>query len=168
MRWTGGCVGGVDNDHRAWHWLTRTPRGQEPWIRALCAFHVLMYACAYATTRSDTAQAAVFVTTTGLLYASRHLNRAAGARWAVFSTQNYFDEQGLFAGVVWCAPLILLQTAMVVGFLVRAARLLVRVKRLELGQRARSARQEDSAQAAGQEGKAQGGAVRRRQGRRIA
>lgn len=123
-----------------------------------------MYACAYATTRSDTAQAAVFVTTTGLLYASRHLNRAAGAHWADFSTQNYFDEQGLFAGVVWCAPLILLQTAMVVGFLVRAARLLVRVKRLELGRRARSARQEDSAQAAGQGG----GAVRRRQGRRIA
>ena len=123
-----------------------------------------MYACAYATTRSDTAQAAVFVATTALLYVARHLNRAAGAHWAGFSTQNYFDEQGLFAGVVWCAPLILLQTAMVVGFLVRAARLLVRVKRLELGRRARSARQEDGVQAAGQGG----GAVRRRQGRRIA
>ena len=126
-----------------------------------------MYACAYATTRSDATQAAVFVSTTGLLYSSRLLNRAAGARWASFSTQNYFDEQGLFAGVAWCAPLILLQTAMVVGFLVRAARLLVRVKRLELRRRASSARQEDDKQA-GRGGNADGEAVRRRQGRRMA
>lgn len=113
---------------------------QEPWIRGLVAFHVALYACAYATTSSDAAQATLFVATSGLLYGSRWLNRLAGANWARFSTQNYFDTQGVFAGVLWCAPIIVLQTAMVLGFLWRAAKLLVRVKRLELARRARHAR----------------------------
>jgi len=114
---------------------------QEHWIRGLVAFHVALYALAYATTRSDTTQGALFLATSCLLYSSRRLNLLAGDHWPRFSTQNYFDTQGVFAGVMWCAPLILLQTAMVLGFLWRAAKLLVRVKRLELARRGRGKRE---------------------------
>jgi hypothetical protein len=62
----------------------------------------------------------------GGVYCSERLNALAGAHWQAFSTQDYFDKHGVFAAVLWCAPLVLLLTAMLVGFLVRAARLLVR------------------------------------------
>ncbi len=62
----------------------------------------------------------------GGVYCSERLNALAGAHWQAFSTQDYFDKGGVFAAVLWCAPLVLLLTAMLVGFLVRAARLLVR------------------------------------------
>jgi hypothetical protein len=66
----------------------------------------------------------------GGVYGSERLNAAAGARWRDFSTQNYFDTRGVFAAVLWCAPLLLLLAAMLVGFLIRAARLLVRARTL--------------------------------------
>ena len=65
----------------------------------------------------------------GGVYASERLNAAAAARWRDFSTQNYFDRNGVFACVVWAAPLLLLAAALLVGFLGRAARLLVRARR---------------------------------------
>jgi hypothetical protein len=60
------------------------------------------------------------------VYASERLNVAAHDRWRAFSTQDYFDSRGVFVGIVWAGPLILLLCAMLIGFLVRAARLLVR------------------------------------------
>jgi hypothetical protein len=134
----------------------------ERWLWCLLAFHVSLAALAALTTRSDGAQAAIFLAASahthtrahahrnpaspvaacapacishrrgarcvvvGGVYASERLNAAAGARWRDFATQNYFDERGVFAAVLWCAPLLLLLAAMLIGFLVRAARLLVR------------------------------------------
>ena len=60
------------------------------------------------------------------MYASERLNTAAHARWRAFATQDYFDRRGVFVGVLWAGPLILVLCAMLVGFLARAARLLVR------------------------------------------
>ena len=60
------------------------------------------------------------------VYASERLNAAAHARWRSFATQDYFDRRGVFVGVVWAGPLILILCAMLIGFLARAARLLVR------------------------------------------
>ena len=60
------------------------------------------------------------------MYASERLNAAAHARWRSFATQDYFDRRGVFVGVVWAGPLILILCAMLIGFLARAARLLVR------------------------------------------
>lgn len=60
------------------------------------------------------------------MYASERLNAAAHHRWRAFSTQDYFDARGVFVGIVWAGPLILILCAMLIGFLVRAARLLVR------------------------------------------
>ncbi len=62
-----------------------------------------------------------------LLLGSERLNALAGAHWRSFSSQNYFDTRGTFAGILWCGPLVLLLTAMLTGFLWRAGKLLVRV-----------------------------------------
>ena len=83
-----------------------------------------------------------------LLYLSERLNALAGTHWRAFSTQNYFDSKGVFTGVLWAAPLILLQTAMLAGFLYRAAKLLVALKRQQIGKRRPQAAPSEPAKAA--------------------
>jgi hypothetical protein len=59
-----------------------------------------------------------------------------GARhWRSFAGQDYFDSRGTFVSAVWCAPLVVLLTAMLAGFLYRSALLLVKLKRAELRRR---------------------------------
>jgi hypothetical protein len=60
-------------------------------------------------------------------YASERLNRLGAKHWRSFSRQDYFDANGTFAGVLWCAPLVLLQTGMLAGVLVRLSRLMARL-----------------------------------------
>jgi len=116
------------------------------------AFHVALAGAAWATRRSEGAQAALFGAArasppprslspvaraayrltrptrlaVAAVYASERLNAAAHARWRSFATQDYFDARGVFVGLLWAGPLLLTLCAMLVGFVVRAARLLVR------------------------------------------
>ena len=106
----------------------------EAWLRALVAFHATLALFAFATRRSDGLQAALFIFVLLLLWASEALNSRAALHWRTFASQNYFDARGSFLATLWCGPLLLLETALLAGFLFRAARLLVAVKRLELRQ----------------------------------
>lgn len=42
-----------------------------------------------------------------LVYTSEHLNRALGQHWQSFSSQPYFDRNGIFISAVLSAPLVL-------------------------------------------------------------
>ena len=100
------------------------------------------------------------------MYASERLNAAAHSHWRAFSTQDYFDPRGVFVGIVWAGPLILLLCAMLVGFLVRAARLIVKVKRAQLRTRAKLDAAESSGSDATASAVASATGPRRRAGRR--
>ena len=65
------------------------------------------------------------------------LNGLCAKRWEKFATQNYFDERGVPAGIMLCAPLLALAFAMLLNFLVMASSMLVTVKRAEFRGKAR-------------------------------
>lgn len=56
---------------------------------------------------------AVILTGTRL---SEFINTCLRDRWQDFSRQNYFDEHGIFMGVMWAGPLLVLGFTMLVSF----------------------------------------------------
>lgn len=50
---------------------------------------------------------------------SEYMNTFLRNRWHTFSRQNYFDENGLFMGVMWSGPLLILGFSMLVSQTVR-------------------------------------------------
>ncbi|EMS66608.1 hypothetical protein TRIUR3_06373 [Triticum urartu] len=78
-------------------------------------------------------------TVSGVFLAEK-LNTFLGQNWKSFSSQNYFDPQGLFISVMWSGPLLLITILILVNTLVTLCMLMVRWKRAELKHRAREAR----------------------------
>jgi hypothetical protein len=80
----------------------------EAWLQALFAFEAaLLLAVVLSRKRHYLLQGSLFVFIVALIAASETLNSWAKANWKRFSTQNYFDPRGVFAGVVYgalCPP----------------------------------------------------------------
>ena len=69
----------------------------------------------------------------GILVRSAEWLNGIGARtWEKFSTQNYFDNRGIFIGIMFCGPLLLDCLFMLFMFVREAGQLLVVVKKEEL------------------------------------
>eukprot|EP00611_Tribonema_gayanum_P002759 TRINITY_DN12092_c0_g1_i1.p1 TRINITY_DN12092_c0_g1~~TRINITY_DN12092_c0_g1_i1.p1 ORF type:complete len:162 (+),score=54.72 TRINITY_DN12092_c0_g1_i1:175-660(+) len=104
----------------------------ETWIQAILCFHAAVAAAALLSRNRLNCQISLFLTICALVRGAEWANAHAARRWSAFARQNYFDERGVFVGVVWCAPLLLVLLGMLLGFVVRSARLLVAVKRAQL------------------------------------
>lgn len=86
--------------------------------------------------------ATIFMVNTAVLACAERLNSLASSNWKTFSSQDYFDQAGVFASVLVGLPLLLCQF-LIVGFLLReAACMVIRVKRLELKEAKRKAKNE--------------------------
>lgn len=107
---------------------------KEPLLRSLLAGHIALWILFVTTRRKPSVQFALFVTVTGLVAVAEPLNTYCRGRWRDFATQNYFDERGVFAGTIYCAPLLALGMVMMFNFLIQAAQLLVQVKRRQITQ----------------------------------
>mmetsp|Transcript_5645 Transcript_5645/g.22192 ORF Transcript_5645/g.22192 Transcript_5645/m.22192 type:complete len:193 (+) Transcript_5645:34-612(+) len=105
---------------------------EEPFIRALLSVHIVLLVTLWLLRKSHTAQTALFIVICVLIGSAEQLNRWASKNWRQFATQNYFDEHGVFAGVMFCGPLLCLGFAQLIGFLSTASTLLIKVKRAEL------------------------------------
>ena len=44
----------------------------------------------------------------GVVRAAEYLNAFLSSNWRAFATQNYFDPRGIFIGIVFCAPIVLI------------------------------------------------------------
>ncbi|GAB5037247.1 transmembrane protein 18-like [Nannochloropsis oceanica] len=105
----------------------------ERWIQGLVAFHVLLWFLVIGFRKNMNVQASIFFFVCGLVAASEPLNtRLREKWWTHFSTQNYFDERGVFAVCMLTGPLIVLTCLQLCIFLHAAATMLVQVKRAEL------------------------------------
>lgn len=103
----------------------------ERWIQALLAWHGVCW-LVFAVFRRDYAvQCGLFFGICGCVGLAERLNTLGRTHWERFSTQNYFDERGVFAGTIFCAPLLSLSFCMLINFLCLASTLLVDVKRRE-------------------------------------
>lgn len=50
-----------------------------------------------------------------MIYNAERLNAFAGRHWQRFARQNYFDKNGVFAGVLLGAPLIFIMFVILVS-----------------------------------------------------
>mmetsp|Transcript_54543 Transcript_54543/g.97397 ORF Transcript_54543/g.97397 Transcript_54543/m.97397 type:complete len:170 (+) Transcript_54543:84-593(+) len=104
------------------------------WIFGLFSFEAIILMLILWNRRSWERLAAIFMLNTAILYFAERLNSIARAHWKAFSTQDYFDDQGVFASVLLGLPLLFCQF-LIVGFLLReAASGVIAVKRMELRQ----------------------------------
>lgn len=59
------------------------------------------------------------------------INQIGNQRWRDFATQNYFDKNGIFMGIMICAPLLMVTFVMLVSMIREAKSLLVDVTKLK-------------------------------------
>jgi uncharacterized membrane protein len=104
----------------------------EPWIGYLLTFHVFLLTAAVLKRRSQAVTATIFFLAMALVYNAERINTLAGRHWQQFARQNYFDGNGVFAGVLLGAPLLTIMFVILLIYLQQMAALLVRMKRTEL------------------------------------
>jgi len=80
----------------------------EYWIRGLLSFHVICLLIILLTRKCFEIQMFMFIMITVMVFLSEWLNSFCSLHWRLFSTQNYFDEHGVFAGTLYSGPLLLI------------------------------------------------------------
>ncbi len=105
---------------------------RERWLQALLVAHAVVWAVTLATRRRSSVQFVIFILTCTIVYMLERINAWCALHWREFSTQNYFDKNGVFAGVVVAMPLTLLLLFQLLNSLYLTSQLLVVQKRAEL------------------------------------
>ena len=106
---------------------------KEPWIRAILCFHAILLVVVIVTRKYSTFQFGLIVAICTLIYFAESFNSYGAKNWQAFSTQNYFDKNGVFASVIFSSPLLTLGVGIMLNALYETSQMLVTVKRLELG-----------------------------------
>ncbi|KAG0328795.1 hypothetical protein BGZ99_004459 [Dissophora globulifera] len=102
---------------------------QQNWIQMILAMHFIIFVIIILVRNRPSALTGMLFCTTAL---SEPLNGIASRHWQRFSDDNYFDQHGVFASLVWAAPL-LGNAILAVMLLLRATvQMLVKVKKAQL------------------------------------
>ena len=107
------------------------------WIWVVLIFHLLTFSVILWKRRSHDAQRNALIIILPLIFAAHSLNDIGGDRWRSFASQNYFDKNGIFVGVMWAGPLLVNGFIATANLVVIAGNMLVAVKRNELQSKAR-------------------------------
>lgn len=99
---------GPETAFEMWQAFTSAINWSERWIQALLAFHVTLFVVAVVLRNNENAQMSIFLTVCILVYFCESVNTYCALHWREFSTQNYFDERGVFASVMYAAPLLVI------------------------------------------------------------
>ncbi|BAF22690.1 uncharacterized protein [Oryza sativa Japonica Group] len=113
---------------------------KEPWLISMLIFHAILLLVTIISRRNVNFQLILSALTFSGVFLAERINTFLGQHWKSFSSQNYFDPQGLFISVVWSGPLLLITILILVNTLVTLCLLMVRWKRAELRHRAREVR----------------------------
>ncbi|KQJ94779.1 transmembrane protein 18 [Brachypodium distachyon] len=113
---------------------------KEPWLIGMISFHAILLLVTIISRRNINFQLILSALTFSGVFLAERLNTFLGQHWKSFSSQNYFDPQGLFISVMWSGPLLLITILILVNTLVTLCMLMVRWKRAELRHRARETR----------------------------
>ncbi len=105
---------------------------KEPFIMYLLVALISLLIFTVLTRKVMEIQVGIFFIICMCVFLSERLNKVCSEHWATFSTQNYFDSKGTFAGIFWAGPLLFIGFFQLINFLVTASRLIVKVKRMEL------------------------------------
>ncbi|KAJ3091382.1 Transmembrane protein 18 [Quaeritorhiza haematococci] len=100
----------------------------EPFISVLLGIHVFIFLWIFITRG--------FINVLiGNFFGLEPLNFLASQNYKSFSSTNYFDEHGVFAGIMYAGPLLFNMFLVVIFLLAHASSLLVRVKRAQIKQK---------------------------------
>ncbi|CAH2035330.1 unnamed protein product, partial [Thlaspi arvense] len=113
---------------------------KEPWIMGLVAFHALLLLVTLLSRRHLNFHMFLFLLALGGVYFAENLNRLLKKNWRSFSTQDYFDQPGVFVSTLWSGPLLVIAMIILINTLFSLCYLIVKWKRAELRHRARLAR----------------------------
>lgn len=106
---------------------------EELFIKCLLAFHTLVVITAYATIKKGDMylQMGLMVFLGVIIRCAEKLNQIGNNRWRDFATQNYFDKNGIFMGVMVCAPLLIVCLFMLLSMIREAKSLLADLTKLK-------------------------------------
>lgn len=106
----------------------------EPFIKCLVAFQLLVVISAIILTRRGGLYSRMgFMVFIGIIVRlAERLNVIGANRWRDFATQNYFDRNGIFMGIMICAPLLVVCFWMLFSMIREASNLLVDVKKMKM------------------------------------
>ena len=103
----------------------------EPWIQAMLSFHFLIWSVWVVSTMrgcSSEFKIILFVICAALCGSASLLNSLGAEHWEKFSSENYFDEHGVFLAITWCTPLVVLLLFLLLQMLFDVAKLMVNIK----------------------------------------
>ncbi|KAI4313179.1 hypothetical protein L6164_026178 [Bauhinia variegata] len=113
---------------------------KEPWLIGLVAFHVVLLLVVVISRKNTNLQMILFLSALVGVYLAERLNNILGKNWKSFSSQNYFDPNGLFMSVLWSGPLLVIAMIILINTLFSLCYMIVKWKSAELRHRARAAR----------------------------
>jgi transmembrane protein 18 len=78
----------------------------ERWIQCLLGFHIILFLAVIISRKNADLQTFLFLFIALLVFLSETINSYCATHWKEFSKQNYFDNQGVFIGILFAAPLL--------------------------------------------------------------
>lgn len=104
----------------------------EPWLIALCCFHLLLTLLTLITRKKPTFQAILFLFLLILIFLSEQLNIVAAENWQLYSKHQYFDQDGMFISLMFSCPLLFNCLLMVANWLMISSEMMTSLRRFQL------------------------------------
>ena len=116
------------------HAFTSAITWDETFIKVILGFHLVVIVAAIAIHRQRGVYSRLgFMIFVGIVVRlADTLNTIGNSRWKEFATQNYFDRNGIFMGIMICAPLLIVCLIMLISMIKEAANLIVDVGKMKV------------------------------------
>ena len=89
-------------------------------IKLIGLIHLLLFVTVITSLNRFYIQSVVFFIMLSIIFFLEYINTYASINWQLFSDQNYFDQHGVFIGVIIATPLIFICFIQLVSLLLRA------------------------------------------------
>lgn len=118
---------------------------RDTWIAGILMAELFVLILVLFTRRIWSAQLFIFFFNAFVIFSCERINTYAQGHWREFSTQDYFDNNGVFVGVIVCAPILFTMAVQMLMSLYDTSHLLVDVKRKELKEHLKKKHKESQA-----------------------
>ncbi|KAI3630421.1 hypothetical protein MIR68_011856 [Amoeboaphelidium protococcarum] len=113
-------------------WFVERVNWTEPFIVAMILFHATLLIAAIIYRKNHNVLFALLTLCAAIVLNAQHMNEYGRVYWSKFSSQLYFDRNGIFISVMLSLPLVLTSLVISILFVMRASSMLIQVKRKQL------------------------------------
>jgi transmembrane protein 18 len=115
-----------------WQAFTHAINWTQPWLICILCFEVLLLVTVLLFRNNINVQISVFAVICGIVFCAERINSFCAENSASFADQQYFDEHGVFTGVLLCAPLLTIAFVQLCNMIRLTSNMLITVKRNQL------------------------------------